>query len=458
MKIRTFLWITVGFGVLAVIGLGFYRNAELLNSRFNLTESGSVPLYVIVAGAFAFGAFFTLSLGLTRYMKLSMDRHKRRRAERRMIEIEERFYEGLQAVMEGREQDALRWFRAVLESDPGHFNALLKMGEVLCAMGRYTEGIEYHQRAQSMRADDTRPLYALAHDYEAQGELDKAKATLAKIIDIKPKASLSAYRRLRAISMKEGSWVAALEAHNKIERVLRKSGRRPDEHERKTGLGIRYSLGLKYQSEGKTKVAVSLYRRLIKEDPSFIPAYIRLGTTLRETGDAREAVEVWNRGFELTSSPIFLTALEEHFLDEGEPLAAIEALRHCVATAKKDTLPRFFLGKLYFRLEMLDESAEILSALQGRTSYAPTLHYLIGRINERRGNHRSAAEQYRKVLKDLNLMKVEYRCRSCAATLSEWMDRCPKCEEWNTIELDIREDISLQELGIATAPIYSHLT
>ena len=40
----------------------------------------------------------------------------------------------------------------------------------------------------------------------------------------------------------------------------------------------------------------------------------------------------------------------------------------------------------------------------------------------------------------------------------EWMDRCPKCEEWNTIELDIREDISLQELGIATAPIYSHLT
>jgi len=49
MKIRNFLWITVGFGVLAVIGLGFYRNAELLNSRFNSTESGSVPLYVIVA-------------------------------------------------------------------------------------------------------------------------------------------------------------------------------------------------------------------------------------------------------------------------------------------------------------------------------------------------------------------------------------------------------------------------
>jgi len=457
MKIRTFLWITLGFGVLAAVGLSFYRNQELLWSRFHLAGKTNPPIFAVIITAFAIGVGFTMALGLTRELKIQFHRYRRYRAEKRMIEVEEKLYEGLQAVMEGREQDALRWFRAVLEADPTHFNALLKLGEVLCAMGRCDEAIEYHRRAQGMRSDDTRPLYALASDYDAQGDLEKAKKTLTKIIELKPKAAQSAYRRLRSIAMKEGSWIEALEAHNKIDRILRKSGRQ-DQGEKEIGLGIRYSLAFKYENDGKSKVAVSLYRRIVKEYLLFIPAYIRLGAILREMGDEREAVEVWNRGFELTGSPIFLTVLEEHFLDSGEPLAAIEALRHCVAIASKDTLPRFFLGKLYFRLEMLDEAYDTLMALQGRTSYAPTLHYLLGRINERRGNHRGASEQYRKVVKELELVKLEYRCLACGAKLSEWVDRCPKCEEWNRVEIDFREDISLQDLGVATAPVYSHLT
>ena len=457
MKIRTFLWIALGLAFLGAIGLAFYRNSDLLNSPFRLSDTKTVPLYWIVAGAFWSGVAFTVSAGLTRELKLWLDRVRRKRAEKRMTAIEERFYEGVQAVMEGREQDALRWFRAVLDADPGHFNALLKLGEVLCAMGRTAEGIEYHRRAQALRPDDTRALYALVTDYEAQGDLARAKTALDKLIDVKPKASLSAWRRLRGIALREGSWLEALEAHNRVDRLLRKGGRQ-DERERKIGLGIRYSLALKYQADGKTRVAVNLHRRLVKEDPLFIPAYIRLGAVLREIGDEHEAVEVWNRGFELSGSPIFLTVLEEHFLDREEPLGAIEALRHCVAVAKKDILPRFFLGKLYFRLEMLDEAHETLSALQGRTSYAPTLHYLIGRISERRGNTRVAAEQYRKVIKELELVKLEYRCLSCQATLSEWVDRCPKCEEWNTVEIDLREDISLKDLGVSGAPVYSQLT
>jgi lipopolysaccharide biosynthesis regulator YciM len=457
MKIRTFIGLVLGFGVVALVGLTAYRNAELLNSPFRLGGERVLPLWGILVGVFFAGMFSILLLGLIREIQVITDSLRRRREAKRMSALEERFYEGLQSVMDGREQDALRWFRAVLESDPAHFNALLKLGEVLCAMGRYAEGIEYHRRAQNLRPDDTRPLYALAADYEAQGDLDKARSHLARIIEIKPKAGLTAYRRVRDIDMREGAWAQALESHNKIERLLHKRGVR-DENEKKVGLGIRYSLGIKNQNEGKSKVAINLYRRLIKESPLFIPAYIRLGAALRDAGDDREAVDVWNRGFEITGSPIFLTVLEEHFLDKDQPMEAIEALKHCVAIAKKDTLPRFFLGKLYFRLEMLDESLEVLSALQGRTSYAPTLHYLIGRIQDRRQNYRAASEQYRNVIKELELVKLEYRCLSCTATLSDWTDRCPKCENWNTVEIDFREDISFQDLGVATAPVYSNLT
>ncbi len=457
MKIRTFVWIALGFTALAFITVGFHRNADLLNTPFRVSETSNPPVFVIITLAFAAGIFVPITLGFPRWIDQLSERIRRAREERRQSLGDEHYFEGLQAVVEGREQDALRAFRAVLETDPSHFNALLKMGEVLCALGRYGEGIDFHLRARALRPEDTRPLYALAADYEAQGSLHEAKKTLERILELKPRSALVALRRLRDLGMKEGDWARALEMHNRVERALHRLDR-PITDEKRAGRGIRYSLGVKYMKDSRSRIAVNLFRRIIKEDPLFIPAYIRLGATLREMDDEREAVEVWNRGFEITGSPIFLTVLEEHHLDREQPLGAIEALRHCVAIAKKDTLPRFFLGKLYFRLEMLDEALETLEALRGRTSYAPTLHYLIGRIHERRANFRAAAAQYRNVIKELELVRLEYRCLACAATLSEWLDRCPKCEEWNTVEIDFREDISLQDLGLATAPIYSQLT
>jgi hypothetical protein len=37
----------------------------------------------------------------------------------------------------------------------------------------------------------------------------------------------------------------------------------------------------------------------------------------------------------------------------------------------------------------------------------------------------------------------------------EWAALCPSCGEWNTIEVNFREEITLDELGLAPAPIYT---
>jgi lipopolysaccharide biosynthesis regulator YciM len=129
-------------------------------------------------------------------------------------------------------------------------------------------------------------------------------------------------------------------------------------------------------------------------------------------------------------------------------------LKRCIAQSRRDTLSRFYLGKLYFRLEMLDDAHSVLSSLEGRASYAPSLHYLLGRIHERRNNPGNACVEYRKVIKEMDLVQLEYRCRACDETIMEWTARCPSCERWNTVEVNFREEISLEELGLAPAPIY----
>jgi lipopolysaccharide biosynthesis regulator YciM len=266
------------------------------------------------------------------------------------------------------------------------------------------------------------------------------------------KSSQAAWRRLRALHIKERNWDDAIDAQARLERL---AGGRPAETDRQTGLGIRYELATGRMKQGKPRDAIAGFRKLLKDSESFIPAHVGLGRALRDSGRDAEAIEAWHTGFESTGSPIFLTLLENHHLEREQPLAAIEALKKCVARARRDTLPRFHLGKLYFRLEMLDDALSVLGSLEGRASYAPSLHYLLGRIHDRRKNWREAADAYRKVIKEMDLVQLDYGCRACEAASTDWAPRCESCGRWNTIEVNFREEISLDQLGLSPAPIYS---
>lgn len=453
MRVRTLFLILVMLGVSLGAALLFDANREALAADFHFWNDFKLPVGVTLVLFLAAGMFITVMLGLAREFSILFERRRHRKESRKQDEIEEKYSRGLVAVLEGRDEEALKHFRSVLEQDSRHVNTLLKVGEVLRGQERYAEAIEFHRKAHHLKEEDTRPLYALVDDHEAKGDMERARVVLGKIIAIN-KSSLSAWRKLRSLYIKESNWPKALEAQQRVEKLL--DGRDPRERaERRFGKGIRYEIAATHLEEDRAKDAVALLRKILKDDPQFIPAHVKLGEALLVLGQDPEAIQAWYRGFELTGSPIFLTVLEEHYLRQEQPLAAIEALKRCISETQADTLPRFYLGKLYFRLEMLDDALAVLSTLEGRASYAPTLHYLIGRIHERRGNHREAASEYRKVIKEMDLVQLDYRCGSCSATVLDWHPSCAACGEWNAVEVNFREEISLDDLGVSSAPIYT---
>ena len=453
MRVRTFVMILVLLCVLWGIAAMWTANRDVLRQPVALWGSTSTTVAWLLVAFLATGVVGTVLLGGAREFSLMIERSRLRKAGRKYEEIEEEYSRGLVAVVEGRDDEALAHFRKVLEWDSRHFNTLIKIGEVLRGQERYGEAIEYHHKAHHLKEDNTRPLYSLVDDYEAKGDMDQARVVLGKIIAIN-KNSVAAWRKLRSVHMKEGNWKKAQEAHD---RAVKRSGPNDPQYsdDQRNGIGIRYEIASARLGEGKAREAVGLLRRIIKDDGRFIPAHVKLGKAFAEQGNEAEACQAWFSGFEATGSPIFLTVLEEYYLQREEPLAAIEALKRCIASCQSDTLPRFFLGKLYFRLEMLDDAQSVLSSLKGRASYAPTLHYLLGRIHERRSNHAAANEEYRRVIKETDLVQLEYRCRACDETLMSWADRCPGCGDWQAIEVNFREEISLEEHGLAPAPIYT---
>jgi len=429
------------------------RNQQILAARFLITDEFTVPVYAILGAGFLAGAGLVLTGSVFRDSRDLLRRLEGLRGAKETKHLHGMYRQGMEAFLEGQEEKALSHFQAILSADPSNTDALLRAGQVQRAQKNLKEAVEFHRKAHRLREDDLEPLYELVKDYEALGQLGKSKVVLNRIIQLRPRKAVSAYRKLRQYAMKEGEWGRAAEIQHLIEDQTEKTPYKL-EAEKRFSIGIRYQIALEKAKENRREGA-NQFRKLVRSSPEFVPGHVRLGSVLIEMGQAGAGVEAWARGFEATSSPVFLACMEDYFLGNSEPESAIEALRTAVTRSRNDFLPKLFLARLYLRLEMIDEAHREFRALKDRVSTSPSMHAFLATIHERRGDPREAAAEYREALKLLDLPKLYYRCAVCGTRCPDWSDRCDVCMEWNQIGLDFSEDSKLEGMGSLPGPLYT---
>ena len=158
---------------------------------------------------------------------------------------------------------------------------------------------------------------------------------------------------------------------------------------------------------------------------------------------------------------VFGAALDRLEVEGGKEVDDLvaEARRGPDPTELFDTirvLPRFFLGRLYYRLEMQKEALKVLAGLEDRIRKSPTFHYLLARNRERRGEMHKAVESYRSCVRESRLRTAEYTCRLCRTRFDIWRARCAACGSWNSVELDFDEEsVSAEDLGVRKVPMWA---
>lgn len=456
MRLRSFFGLLLAVAAAFVAAYHVRLNGELLDQRFRLGEQISIPLWGALLGAFLAGFLpvaVTLVVDTLRH-ELALRRERRARREDESLEATYRRAVDLSA--DGQPARAAQELEAYLAARPESFAGLVDYGEILRELGREAEAVEVHRRAAHLFPSSVAVLYQLAADYAAQGEGDVARETLGRIAREVPGAGLEVLRRRRAEAVGRRDWSEAAKLHEKITVLLSESG---DTRAllRDAGLaqGLEYQRGVLLLEEDRVEEAAELFRRIQAHEPRFLPARIMLGEAELLAERAEPAVAVWRTGYLETGSPVFLQRIEDHFIEREEPMRAIETLRALIHDADNDLLPRFYLGRLYYRLEMLDEARRTLSALGGRIRSSPTYHFLVGRIEQRQGDLGRAAEAYADCLRELGLGDAEYVCRVCQARTPDWQDFCARCRTWNSIELNFEEErLTPAELGVQPVPVW----
>lgn len=453
MKPRTVAVVLAALAAVVLASFLSILNRDLLLQPFWLTTGLSVPMFVALLAVFLAGFVPVTSRLVLDSVRRDLDERRTRRDLRQAESLEHSFRRAHDLLADGQLIKATKELAIVLDEKPDHFGALLLYGNCLRMRGEIDEAIATHQRAAAEHPRSVAILYELILDYEAKGEEAVAEEIRNRIVRDFPNRGLAVVRSRRDHAAHSGDWEQASRLQQEVDGRLESLGETtrgvPDSRR-----GLTYRRGVTLLEEDRAGDAAEVFSSLLRESPDFVPARIMLGEALLLQGREEEAIDQWREGFDRTRRPVFLRRIEDYFIDQERPERAIEWLRHLSATEEVSLLPRFFLGRLYYRLEMHDEAYKVLAPLADRLAAAPTYHYLLGRIHERRGEVARAAERYQAAARALGVHNAEYVCDRCGRRYEDWRDRCEGCGRWGTVELAVEEEQPPDDVGLARRAVY----
>lgn len=383
-------------------------------------------------------------------------RFARVRRERRQSELDARtedlYVDGLVAMANGQYETASSRFEAVLAEAPGHENAHLEQGRSLMALERHREAVEVLERAAANAPDSVRALYPLAEVYFAANAPERAKSVLERIIELAPESALTAYRRLRDRLVDESDWEEAAAVQERLSALVGRDGEGPEESVK--AMGIRLGLAVSHMREGRLDDAIAGLRAILDDDESFVPAHVRLGEALAMGDEPERAAEAWKRGYEATGSTEPLTALQELYLSAEQPEDAIAVWKQALVLSDDEVPLRYCLGKLHYRLFMLDEALHELQLIEDRVSGLPALQLHLARILEAKSDPAAALAKTKLLVGEVEGLMMDYSCEACAWRSAEWAERCTRCGRWASVKLHLPEAQS-PEPDIRPSPTWS---
>lgn len=409
-----------------------------------------VPLTVLVIIPLLGGILITLLFATIYDLQRTLSSYRNSREARRNERIREIYAQGMNSLLSKRWAQAKLFFRKILLKDPDNIPAFLRLGEISLQEGNYSEAIRLHLKAKNLDHDNLEVLMDLEMDYEKAGMTDEAIAILERIRE-NFKENLAARQKLRSLYIKKGMWDKALE----VQKDLLKSPEEATKAEvhRRTLIGCRYEIGNTKLRQKEFKEAAKIYREVVKLDKGFLPAYLQLGETYYLGGQKGKAARIWERAFDITRSSVFLERLERLYLELEEPQRLISFYHQRIVRHPRDLLLRLYLGKLYYRLEMIDEAVEQFQILTREVPGFAFPHFLLAQIFERRRLWAEAMGQYKKVLSLPSPPLFQYRCSECGNKVLEWEDRCSSCGEWNSLSEELRSLVIPGESSTLQTPI-----
>ena len=134
-----------------------------------------------------------------------------------------------------------------------------------------------------------------------------------------------------------------------------------------------------YRSLGRLEDAATVFREQIATNPKNVPAYLSLGSILREQGKFDEAKRNIETARQLEpNSPAAISQLIDLEIQTNQYEAALRRVHEQLERSADSAFAHFLEGKIYASQKMWDKAAvALLAALEGKPDYPSASNLLV---------------------------------------------------------------------------------
>ena len=242
---------------------------------------------------------------------------------------------GIALAMQGRLEQARSEFHAAVRADPKQITALIKLGDLDSAQGRFEEADRQYERARLVDDSDPQLAQRLGLSAERKGDLRGAIAWYEKGVRDAPADYLGVRLNLAGLYNRSGQpakTVTLLENHPK----------------RGSSAALLFHLGVAHSQLRDHPAAVTHLKQALAIDPNFWNAVLALGVAQRVSGSPVESVDTLRQAGRLAPrSPLPPIELGHSLLAVNRTAEAIAELEKGVALSNDRPVFRLELAQAY---------------------------------------------------------------------------------------------------------------
>ncbi|MFQ5648873.1 MAG: tetratricopeptide repeat protein [bacterium] len=317
------------------------------------------------------------------------------------------YAEGLNLLLCGKKDEALKKLRQTVAKDSQNIDAYLKIGDILRELGQVERAINVHKyltvRSGLSLKQQQNILHSLAEDYRAAQQFDKALNVINKVLEQDRHVLWALEMKLALYEAKE-DWPRAFQTYKDLRQ---KNG------ELKNDRLALYKVqeGLKLLKSQHEKEAQSRFKDAIKIAPNCPPGYIYLADSYIKEERKSDALSVLKQFVEKVPSQSFL-AFEriKELLYEGGVYGEIENLYLDIIKTQPDNLmARLALAENYEKKGETDKAiATCLSVLEKEAENKTAKSHLV-RLYHKSGDSTEALRIALELIDEASKHKEEHK-------------------------------------------------
>jgi lipopolysaccharide biosynthesis regulator YciM len=419
---------------LGIVALFAIYNHEVTTIKVPFGAIYELPKIALISFSIAIGFFVTLLVFTIRDTKKFIDNWQYQKKQKQEIKVQELYSKALNALLAHNEEAARGALEDILIEKPDHIDALLRLGDIAAAEDDYQKANSYYQKAKNIQPKKLETLFALEGLMEKTARWNEAMKYLEDILEIDV-SNLSAMYKKRSILERQGKWDDLVYLQKAI--LKHEHSEKDKKRENQNLIGYKYEYGRYSLESNQLEKAKKAFKTVLRLEKEFLPAILGLAEVMLIEGDSEEAVNLLEKTYENTNATIILARLEDLLISLGEPSRLIRIYKNSISKRPNDPVTKFFLGKLFYRLEMVDDAFEILTGIDTGGLLYPELHQVLGNLYMRKNQPEKAVQEFKKAVGIKLSLRMPYCCKQCGYTTDEWSGRCPDCRLWSTYQFNL---------------------